>query len=108
MSTTRKSRKPVTLPEKPIAAHTPGPWEFKVEDGGDFVRVFSEEWGGIATLHDPLARELNRTDMLEANGRLIAAAPSLLAALQAIVDLPAHPMRKRGVEIARAALAKTG
>ena len=31
---------------------------------------------------------------------------ALMEALQAIVDLPAHPMRKKAVEIARAALAK--
>ena len=30
----------------------------------------------------------------------------LVEALQAIADLPAHPMRRKGVEIARAALAR--
>lgn len=37
---------------------------------------------------------------------VFAAAPELLEALQAICDLPAHPMRKKAVEIARAAIAK--
>jgi hypothetical protein len=74
------------------AKHTPGPWV--VMRGG-----WSEEGFAQYELHG------NRTSCI-ADVRLIAAAPELLDALQAIIDLPAHPMRKKGVEIARAAIAK--
>lgn len=61
--------------------HTPGPWAVEsdtdiVSDSGDFVASCHEPGSDVST-----AREY-------ANARLIAAAPDLLAALQAIMDDP--------------------
>lgn len=58
--------------------HTPGPWE-AVREHSTYWKIRSEEWGGIASLHDPLAAELGRETELEANARLIAATPALYA-----------------------------
>lgn len=60
---------------------TPGPWAVEsdtdiVSNSGDFVASCHEPESGVGT-----AREY-------ANARLIAAAPELLAALQAIMDDP--------------------
>ena len=71
-------------------AHTPGPWIAKGDDDDPCAwRVGSPDHGGIAYLHDPLAAELGRLVELEANARLVAAAPQLLAACkaaQAMID----------------------
>ena len=92
-------------------AHTPGPWVFEDE----FVRA------GDVVIADPYCEETasTRPGEMEANARLIAAAPELLEACEA-----AWPMLElacrcqdgtigsgpcaacRAVEIARAAIAK--
>ena len=65
-----------------ITQHTPGPWEF----GGNFgPKDDVEIWHNA----DLVAMVSNQTelDMLLANARLIAAAPELLEALEALVDV---------------------
>jgi hypothetical protein len=63
--------------------HTPGPWEITKEwlsiqayPWGDVVRICSNPQGGIGDLY---------THNWRANARLIAAAPDLLAACEALV-----------------------
>lgn len=71
------------------AEHTPGPWEVmrkitETESGLEVIPIYGPPEGrqrdrrvvGTASFHDPVA---------EANARLIAAAPELLAMLELIV-----------------------
>ena len=68
------------------AKHTPGPWQ---ASDCDFRGVYAE--GGaalVATCHTtslPEGSQANRTDVTRANARLIAAAPELLAACEAVL-----------------------
>jgi hypothetical protein len=57
---------------QPKAAHTPGPWT--VPDGGITPTIYADN-GPIATIHDC-------GDTAEADATLIAAAPTMLAALR--------------------------
>jgi len=78
--------------------HTPGPW--RIGDAG--FTVFGPPKPGA--LPETIAPVKNR-----ANARLIAAAPDLLAALEALLDRdPAPPLEKIGAVYvnARAAIAK--
>ena len=62
-------------------AHTPGPWNF----GRTSLDVYAPETGKhIATAHLPLGWLSEERAIAEANARLIAAAPDLLAALEMI------------------------
>lgn len=80
------------------AQHTPGPWAFigstLVQDSGNRLHLgkFTEAPG--------------LRQAAEANARLIAAAPELLEALQAIIGHDAHLLNPWRVEAARAAIAK--
>lgn len=86
--------------------HTPGPWTFDRLGGG---------WGCIIRNGAPAKdtfriAELAESPQIEANARLIAAAPDLLAALQDLMEFwdagtPVHP----GAEVvsqAREAISK--
>lgn len=57
---------------------TPGPWVAQKEDR-ECWQIISVDWGGIAMLHRPVARE-----HLAGDAALIAAAPDLLAALRTL------------------------
>jgi hypothetical protein len=66
--------------------HTPGPWHYKMKtlhntSSSPVAKILdaSENVPSIATCHDAKGT-------CEANARLIAAAPELLAALQALVN----------------------
>ena len=102
--------------------HTSGPWKV-AKDGAKTVIIYNPGEGAnapfkpiLATMNQDVIRA--RPDIAEANARLIAAAPELLAALQAIYnhlkedgdclysgayitnkDVPAH-------EVVRAVIAK--
>ena len=68
--------------------HTPSPWEVSTYENGD-VAVYGE--------NDPSGRDLalvRGSSEAEANARLIAAAPDLLAALEAALPLIIHAWRK--------------
>jgi len=82
-----------------LAQHTPGPWSFTVsaESGGN-----PSAWNIIAPCGGVVAETGSGTD--DANARLIAAAPELLAALQNI--LAANPDLAEVADEARAAIAK--
>lgn len=65
--------------------HTPGPWWFHLLAGNHDYAIYCE-----ATGHDiALVRDAN-----EANARLIAAAPELLAAAEALSDSIGKTMHK--------------
>lgn len=77
------------------AAHTPGPWECKHRAGSDEMyrtEIFSAKHGGIATCAWTPKNCGNGVTATyrEANARLIAAAPDLLAALQFMLDSEVH------------------
>jgi hypothetical protein len=87
------------MPQMSESKHTPGPWAIeevrRVLGAGDFGRA-------------PF-----RDAELEANARLIAAAPDLLAALVALCDSGPHPddmtpENLAALKRARAAIAKAG
>lgn len=100
-------------------AHTPGPWKAHCSDvtegltrGDSGIRFWdilpacSEHYrGGIATVHD--AAEIGGISINErdANARLIAAAPELLGACEALLlaDVSRYGV---AVEMAKAAIAK--
>ena len=92
--------------------HTPGPWEVLRVDNilaimPDPIRGKPDSFLGIATVqeHD----EERSAGRIEANARLIAAAPELLEALKAITKVnmeSAVLIYQRMEEIARAAIAK--
>jgi hypothetical protein len=93
--------------------HTPGPW--RVESAGSESLISSGHWAGLATvvthMREPDAAGRDRfipTDEGEANARLIAAAPELLAALEAIAAIPCchDSMPECPRELAKAAIAK--
>ena len=64
--------------------HTPGPWVV-VPDGESAYRIRSEDWGGVAYLHNPVARELGCLERLAADARLIAESPEMEAALRDVI-----------------------
>ena len=78
--------------------HTPGPWH--VEDSF----VLSSQRECVAQVGGPI----NRTPTSDANARLIAAAPELLAALSDLVAIcdGRLPEKRLPIEAARAAKAK--
>lgn len=77
-----------------MSAHAPGPWRFTHEPNakrarGKFLTVFPVG-------DDCPVCDVNRhRSTAEANARLIAAAPDMLAALQ-MTDLNLHPADNRG------------
>lgn len=78
------------------AKHTPGPW---LAEGGkvfaDTGRLFDR---AVAIVGVPLDKNDNLFGELEANARLIAAAPDLLEAAQWVIDNPgAHQNNVRAV-----------
>ena len=86
--------------------HTPGPWGRIIADGYTVrhPQIYSDT-GPIANatwLGD------GRVDELNANARLISAAPDLLAALEALLDYENGIQKAKAEQMARAAIAKAG
>ncbi len=81
--------------------HTPGPWDFEAEPGyGVYV---GNDDGNVAEV---LCDQVRITDPIAiANARLIAAAPDLLEALEALVergtDSPLHQAAERAIANAK-------
>ena len=63
-------------------AHTPGPWHIDTEDGG--ARILDDDELIIAGIYGFSAPD--RDGQEDANARLIAAAPDLLAALKGLLE----------------------
>lgn len=61
--------------------HTPGPWDRNIKAGGKYPIIFAGR-----NQHVAQACQQKNPDETEANISLIAAAPDLLAALEALLD----------------------
>jgi hypothetical protein len=92
-----------------MSEHTPGPWRASM---GDLLRVMHGS-DCICGVHRIGSRAGGRrSEESEANARLIAAAPDLLAALQAVIAAPitgdheSIQRRDAAFTAARAAIAK--
>jgi len=117
------------MTEREYTTHTPGPWTTRGKiDGSGSAQIRAEDgkiWiGGAMGSHHTPSQRVNHSSFPadtegEANARLIAAAPELLEALKAIVDMVPiyaknHPRfnqasrleRKTQIDAARAAIAK--
>lgn len=85
-------------------SHTPGPWVACPEVGGEEqigkVGTGPDGWLGVAQVFG------DTPDEVSANTALIAAAPDLLAALEACLDYPDHNIGCETEREARAAIAK--
>ena len=89
-----------------MSQHTNGPWARIIADGytvrhpqiySDTGPVANATWLGDG-----------RIDELNANARLISAAPDLLAALEALLDYENGIQKAKAEQMARAAIAKAG
>jgi len=76
--------------------HTPGPWRAK----GHCIETEEYSFNWVASV------QTSNVPEWEANARLIAAAPELLEALQAVVALPGFEPAEPYGKIVRAAIAK--
>ena len=65
--------------------HTPGPWYVCHHDDNSEIVVRQSGGDILANLQCDLYDAENRTTEIEANARLIAAAPDLLAAAEAVI-----------------------
>lgn len=74
--------------------HTPAPWKKIIAQPGTMLEVVSENNEYVCSL-------LGGEEHKQANGRLIAAAPELLEALRAMIDM-ATDNRTHGPEIMQA------
>ena len=61
--------------------HTPGPWTAKIYERHHVVVIHSGAWDEVATV------DLAAMPDAEADARLIAAAPDLLALLEKLIDI---------------------
>lgn len=92
-----------------MSAHTPGPWERRWTHTSYGERT--EETGRIVHQRLGTICHLVMADDVDANARLIAAAPDLLEALeQMVASAPPHPVEHPSMSnawaVARAAIAK--
>lgn len=92
-----------------VNKHTPGPWllnhntNWKTNPFSVTVRKYGVHSTTVANI--PTRMTIPPQEQ-QANARLIAAAPDLLEALQAIIGHDAHLLNHWRVETARAAIAK--
>lgn len=87
-----------------MSAHTPGPWTL----GSRVISADTHDTFNVAVALLSSAREAPELseDERAANGRLIAAAPDLLEALEEMVDAVGFGSEDPSVERARAAVVK--
>lgn len=97
------------------AKHTPGPWEIREQEGNNStfldgeIQITTESDTLICALQDETGEDWTAADM-NANARLISAAPDLLAALERVLEC--HRLKisldtnAAALEQARAAIAK--
>lgn len=86
------------------AKHTPGPWEFVLAGSGNHP-TWNVRLGNRGFIRLPATTDM---DTMDADARLIAAAPDLLEALRTIVvNASSVQMDPQwAVQVARAAIAK--
>jgi hypothetical protein len=94
-----------------MSKHTPGPWSIRhaVDGSGDCGIIATRQDGAlhhvvVAEVFASIDHEDERSPEVTANSRLIAAAPELLAALEAL--LPGADAMGWDTSAARAAIAK--
>ena len=103
------------VPATPRPAHTPGPWT--IHESAFSSSLVKELHIGTSTrtaacVYDDCAAGILARSEVEANARLIAAAPELLEALEAVLPDLEHYVATHGpgpdkrLAIARAAIAK--
>lgn len=71
--------------------HTPGPWRFEESKGGAWF-VYGET-GDTQPIKPKIRVPKRGTKLMIANAHLIAAAPELLEALEAMIELETHTHR---------------
>ncbi len=87
--------------------HTPGPWEFDGEYvWADAVRGYVADPNTEDMTSGRGLAKLEAPEMIKANGRLIAAAPELLEALQDALEYLQHHLPEEALASHRAAIAK--
>ena len=99
-----------------MSKHTPGPWEWNGPNqlwGGERATeevLTAKDDGEPYGMHSALIEHHWDGGVAKANARLIAAAPELLEALRALIDMDVAyqrgPAVQEAVEAARAAIAK--
>lgn len=94
-----------------MSGHTPGPWkvEYENNDGARVSAIASVAWCPSSAAFGADGSQVITADEAEANARLIAAAPDLLAALEAVMATRTTPWRKDAMkanQLAIAAIAK--
>lgn len=94
-----------------MSAHTPGPWRKATNLQGHTNHVVADSYVTVCSFLTSVKSSCDRDD-IEANARLIAAAPDLLAALQSIAETVVyapeggHEEVSDCVRIAKQAIAK--
>lgn len=105
---------------QPTTQHTPGPWTVDLhgvvlggERGGTSVaQICIEDWHDSVEYarqkgdNDTMLWAIGRRNQAEANGRLIAASPDLLAACKALLNCADSGRDFAECKAARAAIAK--
>ena len=99
-----------------MSTHTPGPWEVSTDPDGNGTYKIREHVDAELEIERQADQETDeakadslyakQNELREANARLIAAAPDLLIALEAMVDAPDDDSRYNAAIDARAAIAK--
>lgn len=93
-----------------MSKHTPGPWETQpLNKTEEAVFIIGSNLGGLVGAAHPWPTEIDNEDYsrVEANARLMAAAPELLAALQLVLNHPMTHLSDAVEPVVRAAIAKT-
>lgn len=95
--------------ERPVRQHTPGPWQFELAPSGGFdIEKDPNDLGRYMVIATRSSHQARAAEM-HANARLIASAPDLLAALEAVLAWGTDENYERAhaaCEAARAAVAK--
>ena len=84
-----------------MSQHTPGPWSARIYGGWDTPRIWSDE-GSIAMIQHHASSPAEG----EANAKLIAAAPDLLASVKELLNCIDSNRDWEEAKRARAALTK--
>ena len=84
--------------------HTPGPWKLRLGTGVQYDYIIETKAGALVAAYPHYSGATKK--VTKANARLIAAAPDLLEALNALLDDVGRANSMLGAIKARAAIAK--
>ncbi len=100
------------MTQQTAGTHTPGPWRVSNGGKGNTAVVTDREWpkgNAVCLVADPPCHDGEgfplSEDVVDANARLIAAAPALLEALEKLVELAEPHTTFTGLKRARAVIA---